>query len=520
MKPPVGKLVPSLLGFAALLVGCERGSAPGSPAGGQRPNIILIVWDTVRADRLSLYGWQRPTTPFLEQWARGARVFEDCVSAGSTTVPAHGAMFTGLLPSEHQANNEDPRLAEQFDTLAELLKRAGYSTYLYSENPHICAANNFTQGFDVVEHPWSVQYLREALRITAEKAPPYDQTSGLPEKLRTGRLGSWSVKACGELAQRGVANWLAQQDRSRPFFIFLNYMEAHRPLIPRREYRARLMSPAQVEASYRVDRKWVTMWSYVFGLFDYSAADLELTGLTYDAALLELDDLFRRLLEFLQSGGHLDNTAVVLVSDHGEHLGEHHLLDHQFSVYEPVMRVPLVVYYPPRVAPGRDSRPVSNIDVYPTLLELAGIEPPLRSKAVSLLHPLESRRRFGEYPAVMAGTFRRVRERYPTFDPTPWRRTLRAFYDGRYKLIAASDGSHELYDLDADPAEQRNLFDVRPELAQRMLTRLRDYVRSLLPISVSRPGRRPLEPGERELLEILGYIEPEPAGQPGSAPAP
>jgi arylsulfatase A-like enzyme len=498
----------------ALVAGCEHGqetTSAGSLAAGRtaadRPNILLIVWDTVRADRLSLYDYDRPTTPYLDQWAKQARVYDNCISVGSTTVPSHAAMFTGLLPSEHGASNEEPYLANDFVTLAELLRINGYPTYLFSENPHICGRNNFTQGFDAAEYPWSPKYRTEALRITRRKVLPTVPNDELPTTLREPQVSPWLIKAVGELAQRGVEVWLQGVSPGSPFFIFLNYMEAHRPLIPARQYRERMMTPEQVAASYHVDYRWETCWLHSFGLREYTPEDIALIGVAYDAVLLELDQLLHDLLEFLRSTGRLENTIVVLVSDHGEHLGEHHLFDHQFSVYEPLMRVPLVVHYPPRFKPGRDARPVTNLDLFPTLLGLAGIEPPVNSKAVSLLTPQDARLRLGEYPAVMVGAFDKVREYYPDFDPTPWNRSLRAYYDEPYKLIQASDGRHELYQLDEDPNERRNLIAERPQIAQRLAAGLQAYVDSLQELAVTpRKTAGPLSEDERRRLEALGYV--------------
>ena len=501
----------ALLAGVALVAGCgdnQTGGSSRAAAAASRPNILMIVWDTVRADHLSLDGYPRPTTPLLDDFARRARVFENCVAVSSTTVPSHASMFTGLMPTQHGASNEQPLLADQFVTLAELLQAQGYRTYLFSENPHLCKRNHFTQGFDVAEHPWSPQYEEEALRITLRKRFPGVDSTQVPEELETRKLDPWRIKAAGELAQQGVQNWLNQQAAGGPFLIFVNYMEAHRPLIPPLKYRKMFMTPKEIAAASELDQRWEGLWSYVFGLRDLAPGDIELIAATYDAALRELDDLTHNLLESLRAGGYLDNTVVVVVGDHGEHLGEHHLLDHQFSVYEPLMRVPLVLYYPPRVLPGRDGRPVMNVDLFPTLLELAGIEPRVRSKAVSLLNPLQERPRLGEDPAVAKGPLLSVGAERPDFDPRPWARTLRAYYHEPYKFIKASNGRNELYDLTADPHELQNLIHEKPQVALRMATELRAYVASLKKGMTTPPRAAPgpSDAGYLERLRALGYV--------------
>lgn len=501
---PLWLLIP-LTACVAAVVGCDSSETA------ERPNILFVVWDTVRADHLSLYGHQRRTTPFLDEWARGARVYDNCISVGSTTVPSHASMFTGLLPTEHGTSNERYVLSDKFETLAELLQAADYSTYMFSANPFVSHWKEYaslTQGFDMVEHPWSEQYYSRAVRITLSKVKRYDRSNPLADRIRTGKpLIHWNVKASGELAQRGVENWLPQQDPNHPFFIFINYMEAHAPLLPSDEHRRQMMSPERVRASYNVDRKFMAVWSYVFGLEEYTPEEIALTAATYDAAILELDILFQKLIASLSAGGYLENTIVVLLSDHGDQLGEHHMLDHQFSVYEPLMRIPLVIHYPKRFAPGRDGRPVTNLDMFPTLLELAGVQPPVPTKGISLLNTPDQRPRLGECPHPMYGPLKKILRNYPAFDPRPWRRSLRAYYNAPYKFIQSSDARHELYNLEEDPAELRNLLREQPQLAQRLEAELRTYLTLRGPAEAPPPPpRHQLTPEEIQGLKDIGYI--------------
>jgi arylsulfatase A-like enzyme len=351
----------------------------------------------------------------------------------------------------------------------------------------------------------------------------------LPDQINSGRTSAWGIKATGELAQRGVETWLKQCDPERPFFVFLNYMEAHRPYIPPESYRQRMMSPEQVKLSYQVDRSWLPWWAYTFRLHTYSDQQLAITAGTYDAALAELDDLLHNLLTSLRASGHLRNTIVVVTSDHGEHLGEHHMLDHQYSVYEPLVRVPLVIHYPPRFEPGRDLRPVSTIDLFPTLLELAGVDPPadLRSRAVSLLTPREERDRLVEYPAHFSEGFERIQQVYPDWDPSPWQRSLRALFRGDCKYIWSSDGRHELYNIRADARELNNLVD-QAELAEPLAAALAEVVAALRQPGEIETPQRTYSETELQVLKSLGYVagdddeyedEEIAASRPASAPA-
>ena len=500
----------------------QAGTAKATP---KRPNVLWIVWDTVRADRTSLYGHSVATTPKLEEWAKGARVFDNVVSTAGTTTPSHAGMFTGLLPTQHGTHNAQPWLEDGHVTLAERLKQAGYSTYLWAANPHIAKEQNFQQGFDHEAHPWDPKHREQAIEIVRAKMEG-DRTSEISNQRRSKKFGRWAIKAAGELAELDLLQWLDGREPGTPYFAFVNYMEAHRPFIPTREARQRVMPPEMVDQSYRVDRSWIPMWTYTFGLSEYSEAELELMARTYDATLGELDDLFAHLLESLEARGQLENTAIILTADHGEHLGEQHMLDHQYSLYAPVINVPLVIRYPARIEPGRDARPVMNFDVFPTVLDLAALEPTagLVTHSRTLLDPAAKRVRVAEYPAVFKKPLPEVFGQHPSWDPAPFARRLRAFHEGAYKLIWGEDGRHELYDVVSDPLEERNLVGQRPELAKRMVESLVSYVAGLSVVVRERSVPPELPPQQREMLRGLGYVldddgEAEPDAKP-KEPAP
>jgi arylsulfatase A-like enzyme len=422
-------------------------------------------------------------------------------------------MFTGLMPSEHCTHNDHKRLDDRYDTVAELLGAAGYQTFLYSANPHITGGSrNFDQGFDVASRPYSSEWSSEAERVIREKLDRDDRSSEFPARFRAadrGRtlLNAWDLKAAGSVAEKALLEWLEASDPERPYFAFLNYMEAHPPYIPSREHRRRLMSEEDVGRSYRVDRSWLRVWEYTFGLAEFSDEELELTRATYDATLGELDDLFAELLETLDDEGFLDNTVVVLTSDHGEHLGEQHMLDHQYSLYEPILRVPLVIHFPSRFAPGRDDRPVMNMDVFATLLELAGLEIPAGTRAVSLLDPEPSRVRLAEEPARTTVGMPPVQQRHPDWDPSPYQRQIRALTDSPHKYIWGSDGRNALFDLEHDPGEERNRIEDDAEVAARLAAAL-EKQRAGLARCDAEADEIPVDsPDERQLLEELGYVE-------------
>jgi arylsulfatase A-like enzyme len=489
----------------------EVGAGPAArSAAASGPNILWVVWDTVRADRMSVYGYPRPTTPKLEAWAVKARVFENVVSTASSTVPSHAAMFTGLLPSEHGANNGHRWLDVGHFTVAERLSEAGYQTFLWAANPHIAKEENFQQGFDVEYHPWDPETLDEAIRIVTEKAVGDRSARSMSRRKGAEEVKPWATKAAGELAERRLLDWLSRGDSKRPWFAFINYMEAHRPFIPSREARQKMMGEKDVGRSYKVDRSWAPMWSFVFGLHEYSPKELKIMASTYDATLTELDLLFDHLLDSLERRGSLENTVIILTADHGEHLGEHHMLDHQYALYRPLINVPLVIYYPERFEAGRDTSPVMNFDLFPTILELAGVALDLdeeqASKAQSLLRTTSGRQRMSQYPEVFTEPFRAVQKKHPDWDPTPWHSRLYALQDGRFKIICGKAAGPELYDVDGDPGEVRNSASVDPARAESMSEALHEFLASTRVYEPAVGDAVEMTPEHRERLEALGYV--------------
>ena len=490
---------------ALLLAGCTPSPEPAGP------NLLWVVWDTVRADRTGLYGHDAPTTPHLDTWATKGRVFEDVVSPAGYTLPAHASMFTGLLPSEHCTDNENQRLDDRFETLAERLDAAGWRTFLFSANPHVTASpsRNLAQGFATTEHPWSERWIEEARRLTREKIDPEDRSSELPDRLESGALTAWTLKASGELAQRAVIDWLESTDSERPWFVFVNYMEAHRPLIPPRRYRELMLEPAAVEHSYAVDRSWLPMWEYTFGLGDYSRAELAVTRATYDATIRQLDDLFANLLSALEERGYLEDTVVVLTADHGELLGEHHMLDHQYALHEPLLRVPLVIHAPGRVEPGREGRPVSTLDLFPTLLGLMGLDAPEDGAAKDLLAPDAARTRIAEDPSGARVGLSQVLAAHPGWNPSRFQRSQRALLDGDWKYLWASDGRDALYDLGTDPGELHDRSAEDPERTAQLRAALEAELSALARCEPTGEKGPELSPEEASLLRELGYLAPE-----------
>jgi len=478
----------------ALLVACAGGESHPPP------NLLLIVWDTVRADRLGLYADGAPTTPHLSRWAERGRVF-DAMAPSCWTIPSHATMFTGLLPSEHALVTHDGKLDARQPTLAERLAEAGYQTYAFSANPHVSARTGLTRGFELVEHPSDPGLRRRAQKLVASRIRPEEQSDEARRMVRQAK--PWGLKAVGGMVNRRFARFLDGRDPGRPFFAFLNYMEAHRVRLPSRELRARVMPPEQVERSYALDQSQELLQRMTFGLeTPYGEADNAIVRGVYDASLAELDELLDALLRDLEARGLLDETVVILTSDHGEHLGEHGSYLHQFSLYEGLVRVPLVVWAAEGFAPGREAVPVSSGDVFVTLLELAGVAPPDGLAVRSLARPQAGRALIAEYPAPYAPLL----AKYPELDAGAFEAPLEAVRLGDEKLVRRVGGEGALYALASDPEESQDLAAARPERARALAGALDRWHAERRPPLDSGGSGEGLSEEEAERLRALGYL--------------
>ena len=475
-----------------------------------RPDIVLVVLDTVRAESLSLYGHQRPTTPFLEELAGSSTVFERAYAASCWTVPSHATLFTGMEPAEHRVGGEQASLdAVEAPTLAQRLADAGYATAGVSANPWVGPAFGFDRGFEQFHCGW--KFVQSGVDVASQSITQGGQPVG--EKLRMA-LRSGPLTALATAPNYAYARWRrtgrftpfrmvrrllrmqSQAAAGNPFFGFLNLLDAHLPYIPPRSTRGAIGVPKGWE---KVPQR---AWPYVGGIQPMSERDFDVLRRLYDAEIAYLDRALRKLVTALERSGR--PTLLVITSDHGENIGEHELMDHQFSLHDTLIKVPLLVRYPDRADAGlRRDELVGLGDVHATLLAAAGAD----HEGAPLPGPPGGSRR----PHITADYLRpqppvsRLRGHFPDGDFTRCDRSLRALVrdDGR-KLIWASDGRHEEYDLRADPFEQRSLYDAASSAA--LVTELE--------AAFGRSGAAPAgevaatseDEDVRAALESLGYL--------------
>jgi arylsulfatase A-like enzyme len=429
---------------------------PAVPA--DAPNVLLIVLDTVRAKSLSLYGYDRPTTPHLQRWAKRGVVFDLAISTAPWTLPSHASMFTGLWPSELGVDGETP-LAERHHTLAEALSSHGYLTAGFVANTVYCGYEfGLAQGFahyeDYVASPRELLISSAAVRSVANAqwlrrlAGYYDN---IPRKNAT------------EITDRFL-RWLPQTT-DRPFFAFLNYFDAHLAYLPPAPF-ARTFGPEVEARNYELiqDLRYTTRDDAL----DRRPAETTADRDTYDATILYLDSELNRLFNELQRRGVLERTLVIVTSDHGEQFGEHGYYEHGNTLYLPLLRVPLMIL-PPGGMPVEKRVPtvITLRDLPATVMSMVGIgDAAFPGRSLSRFwsdHDSQS-----ETPVVSQVRIQQISNPKAARPPG----LMRSLTNSRYHYIKNSDGSEELFDVLEDPEELRDISTLDSSRALRDKFRL------------------------------------------------
>jgi arylsulfatase A-like enzyme len=317
----------ALLAFA--LSGCGERLAPTR-------GILLLSIDTLRADRLGCYGHSRDTSPFLDELAARGVLFEQLIAQYPSTMTSHMSIFTGLYPREHAVFAPAGQLAESIPTLPELLQRAGYRTAGFTEAGQMRGKHGFARGFDVFDD-----------RIEG-RFGDFEQTLG-----------------------RGL-DFLRALEPGEPFFLFLHTYAVHTPYDPPAPYDALYWSGDPPPIFPPTGRNFLTVNTRKLSL---EPAAIEYFKALYDGSIRHADDLLRGFFADLEELGLADDLTVVVTSDHGEEFLEHGQLAHA-QVYRETVHVPLIVVHPELSATRRVPHLVESVDLAPTVLELAGVEPP------------------------------------------------------------------------------------------------------------------------------------------------
>ena len=460
------RALPVMLGLVALTAGAVVGERKWReqypdrpPPAGSHPNVLLIILDTVRAFNLSLYGHDRPTTPQLERWSAHGTVFERAMAPSSWTLPSHSGMFTGRWQTELSVLFTR-RLDDQWPTLAETLRDAGYATGGFVANLiYASRESGLARGF--------ARYSDFELTVGA-----FLRSATLTRKIVDRPRIRWFLNhwhpALWRPAHRVTAealDWIDGRE-NRPWFAFLNYMEAHDPENTPAPFDTLFGPPSR-------SLRWKDLTIQPVPPPEIRARMLQ----GYDGSIAFLDAHIGGLLDSLETRGLLRNTIVVISSDHGEEFGEHGRMGHGISLYRTAVQVPLMVLAPFCRGKGhRESAPVSLHDLPATLMELLNIPGPSfpgQSFAGRVCTP-------GAGPDDHV-VFSVLRE-----SARPGGPTLVTVAADSLRFISAGDSLDELYDVVRDPLEQKNLAPT--PLGAAAIARLRPLADSIRGLGSGSPA--------------------------------
>lgn len=513
--------------WAVAFGGSFAGNGDGGPAvvaavrpGTPRPNVLVFLVDTLRADHLGCYGYDRPTSPEIDAFAKESVVFEECRAPASWTKPSVASLMTSLYPSEHACVQQNEILVDEAHTLPEVFRAAGWRTGAFSDNPFVSPEFGFGQGFDhfdaarpsVVANGTllgKVLFMLKALSLTGK---PFG-------------VGDRAYRGVGTLVD-GEAGLLRFVDAAKgePWFAFVQAMEPHLPYEPDRADATAFGYP-QAEP-YRAPPKFN-------GALPFQTAPDPEPGVRdrivalYDAEIRGISRAFGKLLDELRARGVYENTIIVLTADHGEEFHEHGGWTHGHSLHREVVHVPLIVRLPDSLGPsagrGRGRRvqhPCSLLDVYPTLTDAAAVDDPGLAAAPELRASLAPQCLPATSDAGGTAYLPITRAVYGEVDSGPVR--LRSIRKGRWLLLRAEsllDIRAELYDVVSDPLETRNRVDVQDVAVDTLRRELTQAFQALEQRSLAGQSRE-IDAKTKSDITRLGYTggDPDAPGRPPDDP--
>ena len=454
---------------AILILGMAgtRGEAPPRPT---TPTLVVLVSvDTLRADSLSFAGHRPITSVFMDELAQDGVIFSNAYSTSSWTPPSMGSLLTGLYPTCHgvitgdirdRGKIEQPVLADSITTLAEVFQDAGYITIGVPANRHLMADLGFAQGFD--------HYFNEASFFPAQKL-----NSVVRAKLEEALGSEWRTKI-----------------RSTRVFLWIHYFDPHDPYFARQPW-IDAFAPDFSENPAAYPNATVMRELHK----RYPRPDAELGSKIrplYDSEVAYWDQHFGELAREL--GLDRPDVLFAFTADHGEEMVEHGAIGHSQSLFEELVHVPMVVRWPAGIPGGRvESGTVSIVDLYPTLVELAGLDPPEHLQGRSLAPFLTGRKPLDDRPVFLQ-----------LMPPKPH---LLAIRQGHWKLVVPQDsaGTPQLYDLLEDPGEHHERAAENTRIARRFQGTLDRWYSSLPPPPELETA--PLSEQQIEELRALGYVQ-------------
>jgi arylsulfatase A-like enzyme len=456
------------------------------------------------------------TTPNLDRFSREGVVFKNAYAANSWTLPSHASIFTGLYPSKHGADHTSDslhgeagqkqeyldwykllsrnftKLSKEHQALAEILSAGGYRTAGIIGGIFCNSIFGLSRGFDYYDDEVPSFNIKFFLVYQV-----IDRVFSLNDFFT--QYGYLGKRIAADL-NNSAFKWL-EKNHEHPFFLFINYMDAHTPYLPPSQYERYFGKDSKnfIVSHYGKDNpSFITaetnlIQTVLYGSHQLTPEEREHIVNLYDGGIHFIDYSLGTLFDKLKNLKVYDNTMIIITSDHGEAFGEHNHMEHGRTLYEEVLRVPLIIKYPSAYHQrGVVEKRVSLVDLMPTILSFLGSPVPAGIDGEVLEnsnHPVIAE--------LMMGIAKKRDNRV---------RDLRAIYQGQEKYIWASNGSNELYNLKKDPQEEENLVKKFPQRVEAMERALRDWLASVKPATTERE-RVTINKTTEEKLRALGYLK-------------
>lgn len=484
------------------------------------PNILVVVMDTARARDVVRSDRRDAPLPAIDRLAEEGTEYTNAFASAPWTLPSHAGLFTGTHSSKHGAHAGHKYLPDDLPTLAEAFQSSGYETVAVSNNTWISEEFGFARGFETLYKTWQYVQTDTDLGEVARTKRGTEMIRALAARLVEGNpavnlanavYGQFFRKRTDDGARRTnewLRGWLAERPTEKPFFTFVNYLEPHLAYHPPRALAEQhLPNGVTYEEAMAVSQD---AWAYITGHESHTEAEFEVLHGLYKAELAYLDRRIGDLRGHLEATGEWEDTIVVVTSDHGENIGDHDLMDHQYSLYDTLLHVPLVVAGGAFDGGDKNDDLVQLTDLAPTLLDAADVDAPAMRESIQgqSFHPdtdADPRTHvIAEYMAPQPSMDALRDQVGPLPDDFPFDRSLRTVRTTEDKLIRGSDGARERYDVRTDPDESTDLAAESPESVAELETHLDDWLESFEHSDAS--GSVSMTDATKDRLEDLGYL--------------
>jgi arylsulfatase A-like enzyme len=482
-------------------------------------NVVLVVMDTARFRDVHR---STSSTETIDNLSLQGQTFSNTFSSAPWTLPSHASLFTGTYSSKHGAHAGHKRLDGTYTTLAEAFASADYETAAVSNNTWISEEFGFERGFEHFQKTWQYVQSETDLGEVARMNEGGEMIRKLASRLVDGNpfvnlanavYGKFLRKQDDDGAKQTnewIGDWLGSRRTDRPFFLFVNYLEPHLEYRPPKAHAEQFLpSDSSFEEAMAIPQD---AWGYIAGDVTLSERDFEILQALYRAEISYLDERIGELRALLKNAGEWEDTVFVVTGDHGENIGDHGLMDHQYCLYDTLLHVPLVIHGGPFTGGSSVDELVQLIDLVPTLLDVAEINAPgirdqLQGRSFHPDSPSSPREyAIAEYMSPQP-SMDALEKRVGSLseDVLKYNRSLRAIRTTEHKLIRRSDGQEEFYRVGTDSDETTNLVDENLEPMQELNDKLDSWLSSFEHAKAD--ATVSMDDETKSRLEDLGYLQ-------------